>query len=592
MLRYLWFLFIITISSCSFIKYFDNYNINYKVNNELINDKNEVLPIEIKMPFFWMVRSWKEGKLVTLDGWGRYAQISFIGKKNVRLKHLVKFPRVQQDGWGFVAFPEAGLIVSNTGKMQHLAAIDDGKTKSHIPLLSWTYNEPNFILLDPDAGLASYQYDFNGNDGGLGKKLFIYNYKTDTMVYETPDSSASSPQDIINMQFRIDENYIWSNISTHKKEGGWKYDTVFYDWKKGEIKRNKLTEFLSQNNSYIYNNYIHLNRRYLFADVEKKEEENSYKLLKIDWDEDYSNLQVTDLDYLFKDFYKKKYAVSNIIISSDGSWVTAKVTDYSEYNPYDANNHFIKTRVFFHMDNKYLNGISMPVFSDNKETMESTNNDKGAFVQHPAYGVCYAQEWHSKGQIYLRLYKMDDVLMVINSGSQSLPFNYDNSKNYIYTREYSYEKELITGWAFEESDTAMETNQTIDSIIKYCETEMGKIPVSEPDNKLSKIELYKNIRSYTLIPDKNARVYLYINKSNEDDNVYYIEIDFYIFNPHRPFDRDDAFELHKLIICNQYFKYSESNNDAQPIFWEFYKLLAEGESAYKFFLNEMEKHRR
>jgi len=135
--------------------------------------------------------------------------------------------------------------------MQLLAAIDDGKTKSHIPLLSWTYNEPNFILLDPDAGLASYQYDFNGNDDGLGNKLFIYNYKTDTMVYETPDSSASSPQDII-MQFRIDENYIWSIISTHKKEEGWKYDTVFYDWKKGEIKRNKLTEFLSQNNSYIY----------------------------------------------------------------------------------------------------------------------------------------------------------------------------------------------------------------------------------------------------------------------------------------------------------------------------------------------------
>jgi hypothetical protein len=206
--------------------------------------------------------------------------------------------------------------------------------------------------------------------------------------------------------------------------------------------------------------------------------------------------------------------------------------------------------------------------------------------------MCYAQEWHNEKGIYLRLYKMDDVLKVINSGSQSMPFNHDNSKNYLYTREYTYEQELITGWVFEESDTPMETNQTIDSIIKFCETEMGKIPVSEPDNQLNKIELYKNIHSYTIFQDKNARVYLYINKSKEDNNVYYIEIAFYIFDPNRPFDRDDAFKLHKLIISNQYFKFSESNNDAQPIFWEFYDLIEEGKPAYKFFLDEMEKHRR
>jgi len=298
------------------------------------------------------------------------------------------------------------------------------------------------------------------------------------------------------------------------------------------------------------------------------------------------------MSYLFQNIYKRKegYSVSDIIISSDGSWVTAKVTDYSEYNSGDYNNTFLKTRVFFHIDNKYLNGISMPVFSDSRENAENTNNDDGAFVQHPVYGMCYAQEWHNEEGLYLRLYKMDDVLTVINSGSQSMPFNHDNSKNYLYTREYSYEKEFITGWAFEKSDTAIETNQFIDSIIKYCETEMGKIPVSEPDNKLSKIELYKNINHITIFKDVNAaRVYLYVNKSNEDTNIYFIEIDFYILM----YDYDDTYRLHKLIISNPYFKFSESDN-AYPksYFGDFYKLLEEGEPAYKFFLNEMDKHRR
>jgi len=63
------FLLIIIFSSCAnFEKYTDNYNIKYKAGTNLINEKNEVRPIEIKMPFFWMVRPWKEGKLVTLDG--------------------------------------------------------------------------------------------------------------------------------------------------------------------------------------------------------------------------------------------------------------------------------------------------------------------------------------------------------------------------------------------------------------------------------------------------------------------------------------------------------------------------------------------
>jgi hypothetical protein len=48
-----------------------------------------------------------------------------------------------------------------------------------------------------------------------------------------------------------------------------------------------------------------------------------------------------------------------------------------------------------------------------------------------------------------------------------------------------------------------------------------------------------------------------------------------------------------MIISNQYYKYSESGGDVQKhTFWEHYNLLEEGEPAYKFFLNEIEKHRR
>jgi hypothetical protein len=390
------------------------------------------------------------------------------------------------------------------------------------------------------------------------------------------------------MQMAIDDRYMLSNSITY--HDGWRYDNFFYDWKKGEITRNDLTEFLNQNNSYVFDNCVHLGRRYLFIKVE--EDEDNDKLLKIDWDEEYSNIRVTDMSSLFQEIYKKSYSISalDLIISSDGSWVTTTITDFSEYNSDDINNRFITTRVFFHVDNKYPNGISIPIFSDGDERSENTNHDEGAFVRHPAYGMCYAQEWHSEEKIYLRLYKMDDVLTAINSGSLSLPFNHDDSKNYLFTRVYTYDKKLIKGWIFEEEDPDIETNQAIDLIINYCETEMRQTPQFETDNQLSRVELYKNCMHGFRFLDKNNRIYFYINRANEDNNIYYLEVDFFVLEYD---DSPDYFRQHKMIISNQYFNYAESGHDVQKhVFWDHYNLLREGEAAYKFFLNEIEKQRR
>jgi hypothetical protein len=38
----------------------------------------------------------------------------------------------------------------------------------------------------------------------------------------------------------------------------------------------------------------------------------------------------------------------------------------------------------------------------------------GAFVEHPVYGTCFAREWRRDGELYIRLYRMSDVLDEIN----------------------------------------------------------------------------------------------------------------------------------------------------------------------------------
>ncbi|MDR0320118.1 MAG: hypothetical protein LBI28_01310 [Treponema sp.] len=63
-----------------------------------------------------------------------------------------------------------------TGKIQNIVAIDDNKTKSHVPLLTWAHREPSVVLLDPDEGLVAYQYRLGERlgDRDTGVGLFIY----------------------------------------------------------------------------------------------------------------------------------------------------------------------------------------------------------------------------------------------------------------------------------------------------------------------------------------------------------------------------------------------------------------------------------
>jgi hypothetical protein len=557
-----------------------------------LSNKGLIGHIDIKInDYFFELRPWRDGKLITLDGWGCYAEMSFKDKNKIILKPLVDFPRAQQDIWTLTTWPEAGVITSTSGKMAHIASIDDGITKSHIPMLTWVHRDPKLILLDPNEGLIAHQYSLNRNRTDVGVSNYIYNYKTDTFVYKTPDlNNENQHEHAVFMSIVMDDQYILSYMQYYDEQDLDRYDYFLYDWRNGKKIRNDLTETLNKNNSYIYKqNNINLNRRVLFA--YNSEDRRNRKLIKISWDENYSNVQVADMSNLLQEIYKK-YSISplNILISSDGSWVTAQVTDLSDWNPNADNRGFIDTRIFFHIDNKYPNGISMPVFIDSEETRDNTNNEDGVFVQHPVYGMCYAQKWQIKRKNYLRLYKMDDVLTVINSGNQSMPFNYDDSKNFLFTRFYSYKKEFIKGWVFEEADTDIEVNEFIDSLIEYIEEEIRKVPTSRPDYQLSKIELYKDNRFLALLHDNNAILDLYIHRANEYNNIYYIEIEYFVLEPGYS---TPHFIKHKLIICNQYFNFSESDHDVQKhMFWEFYDLLGEGESAYKLFLNEIEKHRR
>jgi hypothetical protein len=146
-------------------------------------------------------------------------------------------------------------------------------------------------------------------------------------------------------------------------------------------------------------------RRYLIGDMEAKGYDGHFK---ISWNEDFDKVEVLPVrEILRQQLRNQDYFVTSFVLSHGGEWARGRVGGYRGlYKEY------LYKSVFYHMDNKYPGGMSMPILS---EEYEGDNEPKRAFVNHPEYGMCFAQEWHKKEEgRFLRLYKMSDVLAEIN----------------------------------------------------------------------------------------------------------------------------------------------------------------------------------
>jgi hypothetical protein len=370
------------------------------VNSAIAKDYEQegLQPIDIRSPdFFMLLQPWRDGKLVTFDGWARYAEISFIGANRMEIRHLVEFPRRITDR-RLLTWPEAGLIASQSNDMRHhLAAIDDRITKSHVPFMTWVYTIPPPVLLDSNEGLVGYGYisDYENN---INTRLFVYNYKEDRMIYESPSGGFN-----VRIFISMNSRYMLAN-QRNLVEGRMVVNNIFYDWRTGEVVENDLTRALNQNRIDLIirsDKNIRQERRFLFGYSNIIKER-----VKITWNEEYSDITIIPLSYLVP----RGRRVDDFTFSADGRWATSLISGYE-----GLFNENLCKRAFFHIDDRYPNGISMPVITEDYEEYQW---DYSAFVQHPVHGLCCAQEWHKiengKDVQYLRLYRMDDVLAEIN----------------------------------------------------------------------------------------------------------------------------------------------------------------------------------
>ncbi|MCL2068156.1 MAG: hypothetical protein FWG99_11925 [Treponema sp.] len=354
--------------------------------------------IDIPSPgFFFMLRPWGKGTLITMDGRARFAKITFVGDSQIRITPLVDFPGERIDP-SFAAAPEADICVTQSGGLFHIADLSTKKTKSFGPFFNWRYSQGIADILDPINGIIIFSYNKRENrndDGYMPYYHVIYDPKSDEILYESPEKGES-----IGLLFGFTREI----AIARERSGDNKREIFLYNWETKEITRNELTKKLTNLSDISFFEAgcnISINDKYLFTKLQVVNDEPR-KTVKMTWDENYEDVRVITLDYLVPE--GKRF--NDFFISVDGKWATSFIGGYRGY--YEE---LLVKRAFFHMDDRYPNGISMPVFVDD---YDEWRYDWGSFVEHPIHGLCFVEEKRVQEKLYLRLYKMNDVLAEIN----------------------------------------------------------------------------------------------------------------------------------------------------------------------------------
>jgi len=216
--------------------------------------------IDIPAPdFFWMLRSWKQGTLATMDGNARFAEILFVGDYGFKVKALVDFPKQRIDR-RLVAAPDSNLFIANSSTMFYIADVLNKKTKEYRPVWNWRWNEniPKILDIENQIILFSYRASnrYRQSPGYQPCYNIIYNAKNDIELYRSPEEGEQ-----ISFYFPITKE-IFLAIKYTITNNNRQQEYCFYNWKTKEITKNdltkKLTDIGNQNIIIYYDHNINI----------------------------------------------------------------------------------------------------------------------------------------------------------------------------------------------------------------------------------------------------------------------------------------------------------------------------------------------
>ena len=340
------------------------------------------IEIQIKnRDFFLGLKPWKDGKLVTVDGWGQFSSFEIIEKNKIIIKTLVKFPKSYVDPHELETVPDKGIITSSFRRNQvYLADINEKRTKELIPFLTFKYHR---VRIFP-AKDGIFYFSFTNGDKDKNR-LVIYSLYEDKILLDFEDQEDSSIYMVaffpeLNLFLGREGpsvNYFFYNLITHEKT------------------KNKLTDYLNLTNRGYVLNIMKIGEN-VFLD------KTNNKILK--FNDDYSEKDEIILQPFLS---KEKNYISNCV-SEKREWVSGifgGITGVMGEKLYRLGFNYIK------------NGVSVTVLSEEYFPSSVYSEDQG-FLEHPVYGTIYVIRVTKKDKEFLRIYHMSDVMAAIEEYSK------------------------------------------------------------------------------------------------------------------------------------------------------------------------------
>jgi len=165
----------------------------------------------------------------------------------------------------------------------------------------------------------------------------------------------------------------------------------------GNVRHNKLTDELTKKKITIWGQSTPVSpkKRIMIGCLDVEDKTIYYS---VRWNQDMSEVKIESL-LLQKP--KNGFLEERWLFSDDGCWLTA---NFSVLEPEEA-----FTRVFFHIDDKYPQGVSLPVFG---EATENSMFDAGCFVNHLDLGPLYLDKSPESDKT-VNVYRLNDIYKIL-----------------------------------------------------------------------------------------------------------------------------------------------------------------------------------
>lgn len=361
---------------------------------------NDCTEIQLGKLYIHNLESWKDGKISTIDGWGRHSILDINKKNKVKLIPISREHGMKIDGVA-QSIPEMSVLFTESyfGHFYHFADFEKNKKIT----LNTNYHPTDIEVIDMENKhfLITFKSEYNSISQSFGE--IIYDLKNEKIIYDSEKENAETKFKDKFIHCYLRNGFFLCEEFTPNVDRR-TYNYCIFDYYNNKSTYTDLTEFFSQNEIL---NYLKIKNQDKFIVSTNKRNDRiitcseNYKI------ECTRNVIQEPIEWKNKKFQSR-------IVSPDSKWIVGAVGNYpitvEDSSSLDGKKTINRKKFCFVNIDEKSPYCGIPVVTGDM----FRNNPKGQFYDHPVYGPCFVEHIKNEMENYLLIYKMSDIEKILH----------------------------------------------------------------------------------------------------------------------------------------------------------------------------------